>query len=111
MPKKGQNMFSDWEKYDAPKIQHFWKITHIYVMRFRKPWLSTGAHLAFLQFCNTVSCLQEDKCIFVGCILTFTHVRRTTKNPLIYFLYPTSDFTAPFCSKVQYDKVHFFIVL
>ncbi len=64
--------------------------------------ISTGAHLVFLQSCSAVAFLQEDKCIFVEWIFTFTHVWRTTKNPLIYLSYPSSDFTATCCSKVQY---------
>ncbi len=38
--------------------------------------LSASAHLAFLQNRNTVAFLQEDMCIFVGWIFTFTHVLR-----------------------------------
>ncbi len=70
--------------------------------------LSVNAHIAFLQSCNTVAFLQEDECIFVGWIFTFTHVCHTTKNPLIYLSYLTSDFTATCCSKVQYDTTRFF---
>ncbi len=72
---------------------------------------SANAHLAFLQSCNTVAFLQEDKCIFVGWIFTFAHVWHTIKNPLIYLSYPTSDFTATCCSKVQYDTMRSFILL
>ncbi len=69
--------------------------------------LSAGAHLAFLWSCNMVAFLQEDKCIFVGWTFAFTHVWRTTKNPLIYLLYPTSDSTATCSSKVQYDMIRY----
>ncbi len=70
--------------------------------------ITVNAYLAFLQSCNTVAFIQEDECIFVGWIFPFTHVWHTTKNPLIYLSYPTSDFTATYCSKVQYDTIRFF---
>ncbi len=56
---------------------------HFYLHPSHSRVLSAGAH-SFLRSCNTVAFLQEEKCIFVGWIFTFTHVWRTNKNPLIY---------------------------
>ncbi len=90
------------------KQPRFWKgwgkklVTELNIYCF-----SACAHLAFLQSCNAVAFLQEDKCVFVGWIFMFTHVWRTTTNLLIYLPYPTSDFTATCCSKVPYDTILF----
>ncbi len=89
-------------------VSILWLLNHVTENRKCVDGLSAGAHLVFLRSCNTVAFLQENKYIFVEWIFTFTHVWRTTKNPLIYLLYPTSNFTATCCSKVQYDTIRFF---
>ncbi len=63
--------------------------------------LSAGAHLAFLQYCNTVALLQEDKCIFMGWIFTCPERMYNSASNCI-FVHEWVDVKMDACLKIKF---------